>query len=266
MGNREVLRCCWCRCEKQIAGLSAAFFRVATATASTTQPVPASLTHAPLALNEDLTRVRTMASHENRNEVQVEAPAISQEPAKPSLSAQEIEKQEEDKLKSRYNARPMTGHSAFLAKRLAKGQKYFDSGDYQMAKQQKAVPPSTAKVAAAVTPSVPLLGQSTGAAIPTPDSVPTQDVHHSIQVGHSSHVDSSFGAAATLRTATSNWELRFFCRIFSCPSLPFLCFTFFFRAVIFLSFSLFPSRRFVVWMYRAPLQHHRTNHTPCPLS
>lgn len=85
-GNREVLRCCWCRCEKQIAGLSAAFFRVATATASTTQPVPASLTHAPLALNEDLTRVRTMASHENRNEVQVEAPAISQEPAKPSVT------------------------------------------------------------------------------------------------------------------------------------------------------------------------------------
>ncbi len=53
-------------------------------------------------------------------------------------------------------------------------QKYFDSGDYQMAKQQKAVPPSTAKVAAAVTPSVPLLGQSTGDAIPTPDSVPTR--------------------------------------------------------------------------------------------
>ncbi len=29
----------------------------------------------------------------------------------------------------------MAGHSAFLQKRLAKGQKYFDSGDYQMAKQ-----------------------------------------------------------------------------------------------------------------------------------
>jgi hypothetical protein len=31
--------------------------------------------------------------------------------------------------------KPMAGHSAFLQKRLAKGQKYFDSGDYQMAKQ-----------------------------------------------------------------------------------------------------------------------------------
>ncbi len=27
------------------------------------------------------------------------------------------------------------GHSSFLQKRLAKGQKFFDSGDYQMAKQ-----------------------------------------------------------------------------------------------------------------------------------
>ena len=27
------------------------------------------------------------------------------------------------------------GHSAFLQKRLGKGTKYFDSGDYQMAKQ-----------------------------------------------------------------------------------------------------------------------------------
>lgn len=36
-------------------------------------------------------------------------------------TALEIEKQEEGKLKARYEARPMTGHSAFLAKRLAKG-------------------------------------------------------------------------------------------------------------------------------------------------
>jgi len=50
---------------------------------------------------------------------------------------QDIEKQEEDKLKTKFPqaAKPMAGHSAFLQKRLAKGQKYFDSGDYQMAKQ-----------------------------------------------------------------------------------------------------------------------------------
>ena len=50
---------------------------------------------------------------------------------------QDIEKQEEAKLQMRYPqaGKPMAGHSAFLAKRLTKGQKYFDSGDYQMAKQ-----------------------------------------------------------------------------------------------------------------------------------
>lgn len=51
---------------------------------------------------------------------------------------QELEKKEEEKLHQRYptqSIRPMAGHSAFLQKRLAKGQKYFDSGDYQMAKQ-----------------------------------------------------------------------------------------------------------------------------------
>jgi len=54
-----------------------------------------------------------------------------------------IERAEEQKLKSRYgNAGVLPhsgagggGHSAFLQKRLAKGQKFFDSGDYQMAKQ-----------------------------------------------------------------------------------------------------------------------------------
>jgi len=48
-----------------------------------------------------------------------------------------VEKQEEAKLSVRYPAamKPMAGHSAFLQKRLAKGQKYFDSGDYQVAKQ-----------------------------------------------------------------------------------------------------------------------------------
>jgi len=51
--------------------------------------------------------------------------------------SQELEKQEEAKLNTRYPGamKPMAGHSAFLQKRLAKGQKYFDSGDYQMAKQ-----------------------------------------------------------------------------------------------------------------------------------
>nr|CAG4650702.1 EOG090X0P2R [Sida crystallina] len=107
-----------------------------------------------------------MASEESQNVLaaaHVDASERNPEATIPAqISAKDIEKQEEEKLKSRYTARPMTGHSAFLAKRLAKGQKYFDSGDYQMAKQK------------APAPSVPLLGTSTGDAIPTPDSVPTR--------------------------------------------------------------------------------------------
>nr|CAG4636739.1 EOG090X0P2R [Eubosmina coregoni] len=66
------------------------------------------------------------------------------------MSQKEIEKMEEEKLKARSFAKPMTGHSAFLAKRLAKGQKYFDSGDYQMAKQQKGPAKIPTAAAAAV--------------------------------------------------------------------------------------------------------------------
>lgn len=52
------------------------------------------------------------------------------------------------------------GHSAFLQKRLQKGQKYFDSGDYQMAKQKTGVKQIFANKV------------TTGDAIPTPESVP----------------------------------------------------------------------------------------------
>ncbi|MCL4146029.1 UNVERIFIED_CONTAM: hypothetical protein GTU68_057091 [Idotea baltica] len=73
---------------------------------------------------------------------------------------------EEAKLKSKYPNinRPMAGHCAFLQKRLAKGQKYFDSGDYQMAKQK---PIGLSRVP-------PMVSQPTGEAIPTPESVPVR--------------------------------------------------------------------------------------------
>merc|ERR1711862_438985 len=59
------------------------------------------------------------------------------------------------------------GHSAFLQKRLAKGQKYFDSGDYQMAKQKG--PRGPGRLA------IPVLAQPpTGDTIPTPDTVPAR--------------------------------------------------------------------------------------------
>ena len=60
------------------------------------------------------------------------------------------------------------GHSAFLQKRLAKGQKYFDSGDYQMAKQK-------GPRGAAGRLTIPVLAQPpTGDTIPTPDTVPAR--------------------------------------------------------------------------------------------
>ncbi|KAG6454933.1 hypothetical protein O3G_MSEX008935 [Manduca sexta] len=82
----------------------------------------------------------------------------------------ELEKLEEAKLKAKFpNAmlgRGPGGHSAFLQKRLAKGQKFFDSGDYQMAKQRPGnlAAPFKAPAAPAKLP--------TGEAIPTPDTVP----------------------------------------------------------------------------------------------
>merc|ERR1712129_355619 len=51
------------------------------------------------------------------------------------------------------------GHSAFLQKRLAKGQKYFDSGDYQMGLQNKQKGPR---------------GMGGRLTIPTPDTVPAR--------------------------------------------------------------------------------------------
>jgi len=83
----------------------------------------------------------------------------------------DIEKAEEQKLKSKFPsmpARPLGGgggHSAFLQKRLAKGQKFFDSGDYNMAKQKGRMGPGRM--------AMPVLAQ-TGEAHPTPDTVPAR--------------------------------------------------------------------------------------------
>ena len=66
------------------------------------------------------------------------------------------------------------GHSAFLQKRLAKGQKYFDSGDYNMAKQKgPGGRPGMGRLA------IPVLAGGgpappTGDTIPTPDNVPAR--------------------------------------------------------------------------------------------
>jgi len=108
-------------------------------------------------------------------------------PPPPSRQEQAtIERAEEQKLRAKYPQanKPMPpatgggpagggsgGHSAFLQKRLAKGQKYFDSGDYQMAKQK--VGPRG--VAGRLTIPVQGVAQPpTGDTIPTPDTVPAR--------------------------------------------------------------------------------------------
>lgn len=75
------------------------------------------------------------------------------------------EKAEEAKLKARYpHLGPKPGGSDFLRKRLQKGQKYFDSGDYNMAKakmKNKQLPTAA-----------PDKTEVTGDHIPTPQDLP----------------------------------------------------------------------------------------------
>jgi len=78
-------------------------------------------------------------------------------------NARNIEQAEEAKLRARMPLMNKPG-SAFLQRRLGKGLKYFDSGDYQMALQK---PQKGARMP-------PLLAGNTGGAIPTPETVPAR--------------------------------------------------------------------------------------------
>ncbi|XP_072167542.1 alpha-endosulfine-like isoform X1 [Diadema setosum] len=85
-------------------------------------------------------------------------------------SKQSIEQMEEAKLKAKFGGLQKPGGSQFLQKRLNKGQmKYFDSGDYMMAKQsgKLKIRPASGK------PGIPQAQQPkpTGEAIPTVDSI-----------------------------------------------------------------------------------------------
>ncbi|XP_063803203.1 alpha-endosulfine isoform X1 [Pseudophryne corroboree] len=69
---------------------------------------------------------------ETGEEKQVMAPSAQDSQEKEAVTP---EKAEEQKLKAKYpNLGQKPGGSDFLMKRLQKGQKYFDSGDYNMAK------------------------------------------------------------------------------------------------------------------------------------
>ncbi|XP_054278330.1 cAMP-regulated phosphoprotein 19-like [Macrosteles quadrilineatus] len=107
---------------------------------------------------ENMSQTKDQCSESNNDHVFV----------KPEMTTGEVEKMEEAKLKAKYPVAPLSGHSAFLAKKLAKGQKYFDSGDYQMAKQTTAM-----KMRQQQAPQANL-AFGTGEAIPTPESVPAR--------------------------------------------------------------------------------------------
>lgn len=91
--------------------------------------------------------------------------AVFKEPAAPKA----MEMEQEAKLKAKYPGLRGPGSNPLLQKRLLKGQKYFDSGDYNMAKQNKGRPqvPGSQRV---------LLGGvgGTGQAHPTPETVPAR--------------------------------------------------------------------------------------------
>lgn len=82
-----------------------------------------------------------------------------------------LEKIEEEKLKMKYpnlGRQPRAAGSQLLQKRLQKGMKYFDSGDYNMAKanaKNKKIP---------MEQKVLNPGESTGETIPTPENVPVR--------------------------------------------------------------------------------------------
>jgi len=102
-------------------------------------------------------------------------------PEEPKKSISEIEKEQEAQLRSKYPALGGRGggNSAFLQKRLSKGQqKYFDSGDYNMAKAKGAPLKGPGLLAGKLpAPGAPVAEPSnnvTGDTIPTPESVPVR--------------------------------------------------------------------------------------------
>ncbi|RWS08452.1 cAMP-regulated phosphoprotein 19-A-like protein, partial [Dinothrombium tinctorium] len=94
------------------------------------------------------------------------------------------EKEEEAKLKAKYPSVPRPGPQ-LLQKRLQKGQKYFDSGDYNMAKAatKTRLPASTLSHQPGLLGGceAPLPPPPTGDTIPTPDCLPTRKTSIHVQ-------------------------------------------------------------------------------------
>jgi len=94
---------------------------------------------------------------------------------KEEKSLEEVEKEQEAQLRSKYPNVKGPGTSAFLQKRLSKGTKYFDSGDYNMAKAKVGPAPKLPMAPPGqklMIPAPDAVPPPTGETIPTPDTVP----------------------------------------------------------------------------------------------
>jgi hypothetical protein len=97
------------------------------------------------------------------------------EPSNSQKSSRDVEKEQEAQLRSKYPNVKGPGTSAFLQKRLSKGTKYFDSGDYNMAKAKVGPSPKLPMAPAGqklMIPSPDMAPPPTGDTIPTPETVP----------------------------------------------------------------------------------------------
>jgi len=114
-----------------------------------------------------------MASDETNDRISTPCNTVKEEndenvaKNEPKLDKRFVERKEEEKLKSKYpNLARGGGGSALLNKRLQKGgQKYFDSGDYNMAraKLSKSKPPPP--------PENIIKQEAVGETIPTPENI-----------------------------------------------------------------------------------------------
>lgn len=115
----------------------------------------------------------------------------------------------EEKLRAKYPNLVAQGPS-ILQKRLNRNVKYFDSGDYNMAKarcnnSQKAGMLKANPTSSSVIPDVPadvIAAQQTGDTIPTPENVPAVR-KKAVELQHELHHHSHSSAAATPSTSAA---------------------------------------------------------------
>jgi len=107
------------------------------------------------------------AEKENQKDLETSEKKMTDETNKTGLN---MEKEEEAKLRAKYpNLKSSGGHSSFLQKRLSKNPKFFDSGDYNMAKSKMGAPKQVPVVAGGklIVPGTGITGEEH----PTPETV-----------------------------------------------------------------------------------------------